>query len=808
MKKFTFFLSFAIVANLILISTAFGQITQVGVATTATSTNTTMTITKPVGIQAGDLMFASIVESEGSSGTDLGGGTGLIGWTLIDGRNLGTTNPEFYGYLYYKIATAADLTTANYGFNVDGGGTNNASAGAIVAFRGVNPYDPFDAVPGIINGIADDNSLSPATITTNTANSVVVMFGFIGENTSASNNFSNWLTTSPGVLTNEPLDFGSTTQRGKAVGAAWLPKASAGPTGAGSATLPGNYVNGSILIALKPTSAMAYLSPAATPNVAAGGTVTFAVSAINFGGAGNYTYDWVAPGATIPVPDPNSIPGTSDSKTLTFPSVGSYPVTVTISRTGTSDRVTNTTTVYVVAAASLANAPGASPNPCSAGNAGTPITTNNCLPGTFSASFAGGVLYNNNGNNGLASGSVWRYSNVATNGDGDIFNATVSVDAAFQAVLTAWDNDAAEDENGNQTLQSFFAPSIDPDISLGATNRNGFIQFTIKFWKNGWSEPAQLDGINYSHYDIDGTSGSLGYWFRETGVVKHPGGSLAVTANANTELIPYNYVAGSDTWTGFAGTICNRDNFSRFAEVAANFKYPIFQSSVTIRMGYDYQDLPAAGTYGNQVARLYASKFECFSFPAEINLPVKLISFTGTYKNNNTLLNWVAENQVDFARYEVERSSDGVTFNNIGLKPAQGNATSREYYNYNDNLAGESGNIFYYRLKMVDADGTFKYSKIILIRKDQKTLPGITINPNPLVSGSTATVRFEVQAKSIVTFRVIDMSGRVLLSQQNNVAEGINSVSVNNFERLQPGTYVLQMNDGTSVQTTKFIISQ
>jgi hypothetical protein len=233
------------------------------------------------------------------------------------------------------------------------------------------------------------------------------------------------------------------------------------------------------------------------------------------------------------------------------------------------------------------------------------------------------------------------------------------------------------------------------------------------------------------------------------------------------------------------------------------------QSSVTIRMGYDYQDLPAAGTYGDGAGpRLYASKFECFNFVQETTLPVKLISFTGSFKNNSTQLSWVSENQVNFDHYEIERSnSDGTSFSSIGNKAAiQSSSSAKEQYQHSDDLSAVNGTVFFYRLKMVDKDGTCKYSNAIMIRKDQKTIVGISISPNPVMSGM-ATVRFEASAKSMVEFKVVDMAGRVILKQQNNVTEGINSIAITNLNRLQPGLYIVQMNDGNSMNTAKFTIS-
>lgn len=52
------------------------------------------------------------------------------------------------------------------------------------------------------------------------------------------------------------------------------------------------------------------------------------------------------------------------------------------------------------------------------------------------------------------------------------------------------------------------------------------------------------------------------------------------------------------------------------------------------------------------------------------------------------------------------------------------------------------------------------------------------------------------------------MAGRIMFTQQNNTTQCINSISINHLERLLPGMYLLQMNDGTDVKTTKFTIAK
>ncbi len=534
----------------------------------------------------------------------------------------------------------------------------------------------------------------------------------------------------------------------------------------------------------------------------------------SFTGSGNYTWTWAASPSTGVsfTNNPNSTTSDPVNTTATFANPGTYTVTVTVSR-GTTTVVSAAKTVVVVGPP-----PPAQPiTNCNSNNC--TVINNSCQEGQFSASFVNGTYQNGSAANSLAQGAIWRFVNVA-NINGVQINATVRVDTLFQAQLMTLDDDAALDENNQQTLQSFLSPNIRPDVTLNQTTRRGHVQFTISFWEhqdnpvsdNDFQVPASLLGVNYSHYDIDGVnsvSGGNGYYFRETGhAEEYPG--LAVTANANTELTAYNYFTGDKSWKGYAGTICNRTSTSRCVQAIASFKYSSISaiSAITVRMGYDYQKVGnTTNGYNSQPTRLYASKFECFSFPEEIILPVKLLSFAGSFRNQATTLNWETADEVNFEGFQVERSSDGSSFAPVASLAARGTSgSSKQQYQHIDDLSAVNGTVFYYRLRMNDLDGKYKYSNVVMIRKEQKSINGITLNPNPVISGGMANVRFSAAGTANVEFRVVDMAGKVLLKQQSKVYEGNNSVSINNLDRLQPGMYMLQLANGNELTAVKFTI--
>ncbi|MBL7761972.1 MAG: T9SS type A sorting domain-containing protein [Chitinophagaceae bacterium] len=462
----------------------------------------------------------------------------------------------------------------------------------------------------------------------------------------------------------------------------------------------------------------------------------------------------------------------------------------------------------------------ATPAACNANSCITNSNIDVCPPSssTVVTNHRNGTYNRGNNGNNLGVGAIWRFRNIATVG-GITINCEVVVDAISNAILSNMDDDAAVDQ-ANVSIASFFAPRISPDQNLNGTNRRGYVQFTMNFFKNivgtnnntnaDFATSVSLSNINYVHYDIDGNdagnvnSGIAGSWFRETGLAKRVTASNPlIVANASTELVAYNYTDPVTTsWAGFAGTVCERDGVSRCAQVASSFSYNGALPGITFRMGYDYN---AGGNVGMPV-RQYGSRLGCFNFPQAVTLPVKLLSFTGSYHDNETGLKWETEAEESFSHYEIERGSNGSDFTTVGKVVAQPGGTAKKSYQYTDAVTGISGSVLYYRLKMVDIDGKFKYSNVIVIRRDTKTMNGISISPNPVVSGAGATIRMTAITPGKADVRVIDMMGKVVLQQQNRIAEGTNSISINNMNRLQTGTYTVQLIYNDESMNTKISI--
>ncbi len=110
-------------------------------------------------------------------------------------------------------------------------------------------------------------------------------------------------------------------------------------------------------------------------------------------------------------------------------------------------------------------------------------------------------------------------------------------------------------------------------------------------------------------------------------------------------------------------------------------------------------------------------------------LPVELLGFKGEYRDSNIQLFWSTLTEVNAELFQIERREIlEDDFQTIGSVAAHGNANERKDYSYLDkNVEGA----YYYRLKMVDYDGTYEYSEIVLVA-DELNQQKVLLYPNPV----------------------------------------------------------------------------
>ena len=224
---------------------------------------------------------------------------------------------------------------------------------------------------------------------------------------------------------------------------------------------------------------------------------------------------------------------------------------------------------------------------------------------------------------------------------------------------------------------------------------------------------------------------------------------------------------------------------------AANLGESKFGNGSTVTVTTD--PFNTAGTYNIKIKATSFSGANCLTTSNATVvvtglLPVSLTKFTGTKQNGVIKLIWQTDFEQSIKYYEVQKSNNGVDFKKIGIVNAVGNSTISQSYFYDD--AEMLGNIFYYRLKIIEDNGTSKFSKIVIFRFDKGIITS-TISPNPFYS--FINVDFETDNAQNIIIRLYDMMGRVVKNSTLNSRKGINTVKVTSLESLSSGSYIIEM---------------
>lgn len=216
-------------------------------------------------------------------------------------------------------------------------------------------------------------------------------------------------------------------------------------------------------------------------------------------------------------------------------------------------------------------------------------------------------------------------------------------------------------------------------------------------------------------------------------------------------------------------------------------------------LGYTFQEftfnIPTTGTFLDLRVRFFANgiateemAIDNFRLLAATTLPIDLSYFGGNYSNNAITLNWKYESESNFSHFGVERSLNGRDF--ISIKDVS--LTDNRFYSFKD-LDVTSAAAFYYRLKLVDKDGTFSYSKVIKIHTGANATFSIVGNP--------ATNQLTITGlRPGAVLSVYDKTGKKIIQQ--NVRDQVLSMDISS---LSSGVYYLQYLHNGSTTNKKFI---
>jgi hypothetical protein len=189
-----------------------------------------------------------------------------------------------------------------------------------------------------------------------------------------------------------------------------------------------------------------------------------------------------------------------------------------------------------------------------------------------------------------------------------------------------------------------------------------------------------------------------------------------------------------------------------------------------------------------------------FGYGADVILPLKLISFTAERKTGISYLQWVTDNEKGADRFDIQRSYDGITFTTIGHTAAR-NSSRQEQYFYEDRTPLQG--IAYYRIKPVDIDGKFSYTRIIAVTENQFSNNSfLVLNP----AKSVITVFNKSGYDGPFDYRLFNAAGQLVL--KGNVNMTINGSAVLPVSSQSAGVYVLELSNNRTQFRKKILIEK
>lgn len=176
--------------------------------------------------------------------------------------------------------------------------------------------------------------------------------------------------------------------------------------------------------------------------------------------------------------------------------------------------------------------------------------------------------------------------------------------------------------------------------------------------------------------------------------------------------------------------------------------------------------------------------------PEATALPIVMGLFTARRSGSNILLNWEVQHEIHSSVFEVERAYGNEPFQTIGTIASHTNSLIRDY-SFIDNTNTTKG-VTYYRINMVDRNGSFTYSDIRAI-KGLNGSAGLVVYPNP----STGIAKISITDMNEPTdVRVLDATGRLVRSIEFTTT---NTGEVNGLAK---GNYIIRSFGKTTGETT------
>jgi hypothetical protein len=262
-----------------------------------------------------------------------------------------------------------------------------------------------------------------------------------------------------------------------------------------------------------------------------------------------------------------------------------------------------------------------------------------------------------------------------------------------------------------------------------------------------------------------------------------PGGTMIMPTGPGADLFTWTYDIATKTYTGVSKDVLMNANQSYAIQIP---NVPTTAVS-TGDVGFRANLTPPANLRNSSAEDDETSTF------TDTVLPVKLISFDASKENTIVQLNWASTEEVNSDHFEIQRSMNGKDWAAIGKVAAAGDTRAIQKYAFTDKAPSNGENL--YRLKMIDRDETFAYSRIQSATFVGLAESDLSVYPNPTVD--VLKIRDYSQVTKVSIF---DMNGKAVLESG---ASKTGEISVHN---LTSGMYLVRVSRANGLTSSQKIV--
>lgn len=188
------------------------------------------------------------------------------------------------------------------------------------------------------------------------------------------------------------------------------------------------------------------------------------------------------------------------------------------------------------------------------------------------------------------------------------------------------------------------------------------------------------------------------------------------------------------------------------------------------------------------------SSERAISVNVNLTLPLLLLSFNGDYQNSHMTFHWSTTNEASVSHFELERSDNGYDFHKAASIPFRDNGSQIASFDYG--IAEQLFNPVYFRLSIVDDNGSRQYSRAILLKPGRLTTGIVSVSPNPF--SETTSITYVAENNSNLQCTITSAAGQLLSSVAKKAVKGVNTFPLQQLSLLQPGIYYLSITNQES----------